>query len=143
MISISGQASRSRPLRDRQALEIPFCGSFRGFLAQRSYLLRWWCVIQCIYYFAKYDARNVRVGLFSEDYPTLVDRQISKIKFEFPNWLGVISKSHTEGFNFKLADRQLLPGKHRCRSRRCSPRRSGRPPRPLSPRPGRPAPSGR
>lgn len=71
----------------------------------KSYLLRWWCVIQCIYYFAKYDARNVRVGLFSEDYPTLVDRQISKIKFEFPNWLGVISKSHTEGFNFKLADR--------------------------------------
>lgn len=70
----------------------------------KSYLLRWWCVLQCIYYFARYGVRNVRVGLFSEDYPTLVDRQISKIKFEFPEWLGRISESRTEGFNFKLHD---------------------------------------
>lgn len=70
----------------------------------KSYLLRWWCVVQCVYYFAKYGIRNVRVGLFSEDYPTLVDRQISKIKFEFPEWLGKISESRTEGFNFKLCD---------------------------------------
>src|ERR1039457_1638259 len=65
----------------------------------KSYLLRWWCVLQCIYYFCKYGIRNVRIGLFSEDYPTLVDRQISKIKFEFPSWLGKISESRTEGFN--------------------------------------------
>src|SRR6202030_21006 len=32
--------------------------------------------------------RNVRVGLFCEDYPTLEDRQISKIRYEFPDWLG-------------------------------------------------------
>lgn len=70
----------------------------------KSYLLRWWCVVQCVYYFAKYGIRNVRVGLFSEDYPTLVDRQISKIKWEFPQWLGKISESRTEGFNFKLCD---------------------------------------
>ena len=70
----------------------------------KSYLLRWWCVVQCAYYFARYGIRNVRVGLFSEDYPTLVDRQISKIKFEFPDWLGKISESRTEGFNFKLCD---------------------------------------
>lgn len=70
----------------------------------KSYLLRWWCVLQCIYYFVRYGVRNVRVGLFSEDYPTLVDRQISKIKFEFPAWLGKISESRTEGFNFKLID---------------------------------------
>lgn len=70
----------------------------------KSYLLRWWCVLQCAYYFARYGVRNVRVGLFSEDYPTLVDRQISKIKFEFPGWLGKISESRTEGFNFKLCD---------------------------------------
>lgn len=70
----------------------------------KSYLLRWWCVLQCLYYFARYDVRNVRVGLFSKDYPTLVDRQISKIKFEFPAWLGTIGESRTEGFNFKLKD---------------------------------------
>jgi len=68
----------------------------------KSYLLRWWCVLQCAYYFARYGVRNVRVGLFSEDYPTLVDRQISKIKFEFPAWMGRITESRTEGFNFKL-----------------------------------------
>jgi hypothetical protein len=71
----------------------------------KSYLLRWWCVLQCLYYFARYGVRNVRVGLFSKDYPTLVDRQIAKIKYEFPSWLGSISKSQTEGFNFKLRDR--------------------------------------
>jgi phage terminase large subunit len=71
----------------------------------KSYLLRWWCVLQCVYYFARYGVRNVRVGLFSKDYPTLVDRQISKIKYEFPSWLGRISRTQDEGFNFKLADR--------------------------------------
>jgi len=71
----------------------------------KSYLLRWWCVLQCIYYFARYGVRNVRVGLFSENYPTLVDRQTSKIKFEFPRWLGRISSSRDEGFNFKLEER--------------------------------------
>lgn len=71
----------------------------------KSYLLRWWCIVQCIYYFVRYKVRNVRVGLFSMDYPTLIDRQISKIKFEFPAWLGTISESRTEGFNFKLTDR--------------------------------------
>lgn len=70
----------------------------------KSYMLRWWCVVQCGYYFARYGIRNVRVGLFSEDYPTLVDRQISKIKFEFPAWLGKISESRTEGFNFKVCE---------------------------------------
>lgn len=71
----------------------------------KSYLLRWWCVLQCLYYYSRYGVKNVRVGLFSKDYPTLVDRQISKIKFEFPAWLGTISESRTEGFNFKLQDR--------------------------------------
>lgn len=71
----------------------------------KSYLLRWAAVALLIYYFARYKIRNIRVGLFSEDYPTLVDRQISKIKFEFPAWLGKISESRTEGFNFKLIDR--------------------------------------
>lgn len=68
----------------------------------KSYLLRWWCVVQCVYYFARYGVRNVRIGLFSEDYPTLIDRQISKIKYEFPKWLGELAKSQDEGFNFKL-----------------------------------------
>lgn len=32
--------------------------------------------------------KGIRVGLFCEDYPALRDRQLSKIKMEFPDWLG-------------------------------------------------------
>ena len=32
------------------------------------------------------------MGLFCEDYPALKDRQISKIPFEFPPWLGTLNK---------------------------------------------------
>lgn len=34
--------------------------------------------------------RNVRVGLFCETYKTLEDRQICKIRVEFPPWLGTL-----------------------------------------------------
>lgn len=36
------------------------------------------------------------------DYPTLQDRQISKIKREFPEWLGTLRESRDEGYNFFL-----------------------------------------
>lgn len=71
----------------------------------KSFCLRWWCVRQCIYYFFKYEIPHVRVGLFSEDYPTLTDRQISRIKYDFPPWLGKLSKTQDEGFNFKLEEK--------------------------------------
>ncbi len=47
--------------------------------------------------------RNVRVGLFCEDYPALKDRQITKIHTEFPRWLGTLADSQTDGLGFKLA----------------------------------------
>jgi len=54
----------------------------------KSYWLRWELIKLLIYYFAKYDLKNVMVGLFCENYPALKDRHLSKIKFEFPEWLG-------------------------------------------------------
>lgn len=39
-------------------------------------------------------------GLFSMDYPTLQDRQISKIEREFPSWLGKIKRTEKEGLCF-------------------------------------------
>lgn len=45
---------------------------------------------------------NVRVGLFCEDYPTLADRQISKIETEFPRWLGVLKTTRSNGLGFYL-----------------------------------------
>ncbi len=40
------------------------------------------------------------VGLFSVDYPTLQDRQISKIEREFPEWLGETKRTEKEGLCF-------------------------------------------
>jgi hypothetical protein len=57
----------------------------------KSYWLRWELIKLLLYYYAKYEFENVVVGLFCEDYPALKDRHLGKIKFEFPDWLGVYS----------------------------------------------------
>jgi len=67
----------------------------------KSYWLRWSALhflIEC----ASKGLRDVRVGLFCEDYPTLSDRQISRIKREFPAWLGTLRGTREEGFAFFL-----------------------------------------
>jgi hypothetical protein len=46
--------------------------------------------------------KNVRVGMFCEDYPALKDRQMTKIETEFPGWLGTLKDSAHE---YRLADR--------------------------------------
>lgn len=68
----------------------------------KSYFLRWWCIRECIRLFAVYGVRGVRIGLFSMDYPTLLDRQISKMVFEIPSHIGKIQKTQTDGFNLTL-----------------------------------------
>jgi phage terminase large subunit len=68
----------------------------------KSYFLRWWCIRECIRLFAQYGVRGVRIGLFSMDYPTLLDRQISKMVFEIPEYIGKIQKTQTDGFNLTL-----------------------------------------
>jgi hypothetical protein len=63
--------------------------------------------------YAETGIEGIRVGLFSMDYPTLTDRQISRINREFPEWLGALRKTQSDGYNF-----QLLPefggGRLRC-----------------------------
>ncbi len=71
----------------------------------KSYFLRWWCIRECIRLFAQYGVRGVRIGLFSMDYPTLLDRQISKMVFEIPEYIGKIQKTQTDGFNLTLVPR--------------------------------------
>jgi phage terminase large subunit len=68
----------------------------------KSYFLRMWAITECYRLYAAYGIRGVRIGLFSKDYPTLVDRQISKISFEIPTWIGKISNSQVDGFRFLL-----------------------------------------
>jgi hypothetical protein len=66
----------------------------------KSYLLRWWCLRQLLKRYSDTGITGLTVGLFSADYPTLQDRQISKIAHEFPEWLGQVKRTEKEGFNF-------------------------------------------
>lgn len=67
----------------------------------KSYILRW-AMIRQLLKWAKQGHNKVRAVLFCEDYPTLKDRQITKIQSEFPAWLGGLSNSQIEGMSFVL-----------------------------------------
>ena len=67
----------------------------------KSYILRWWLVLYLFWLFKTYGLRNVQVGLFCEDYPSLVDRQISKIRFEFPHSIGQLNQGTVKNFQLR------------------------------------------
>lgn len=62
----------------------------------KSRWLRWCMVYWLMEYYAKYQIKGVRAGLFCEDYPSLNDRHLTKVKFEFPSWLGKFNESKHE-----------------------------------------------
>ena len=62
----------------------------------KSYWIRWSAVWWLMEYYAKYGLKGVRAGVFCEDYPSLNDRHLSKVKFEFPNWLGKFNEAKHE-----------------------------------------------
>ena len=64
----------------------------------KSFSLRWTLVWLLTRWAAK-GHRNVRVGLFCEDYPALKERQLSKVEIEFPEWLG---KMRTADHEYRL-----------------------------------------
>ncbi len=70
----------------------------------KSFMLRWWLLLFLLEIFVRFAMRGVRVGLFCEDYPSLRDRQISKIKHEFPRWLGEVKSTKEEGLGFFLRE---------------------------------------
>lgn len=67
----------------------------------KSRWLRWMCVYWLMEYYAKYDIKGIRAGLFCEDYVSLNDRHLTKIKYEFPSWLGKFNEAKHE---FTLAE---------------------------------------
>lgn len=69
----------------------------------KSYFLRWAAIGLAMYYAQKYRLPNIPVGLFSEDYPTLKDRQVIKFKNEMPPWLGELKEFRDEGFAYHLS----------------------------------------
>lgn len=62
----------------------------------KSYWLRWMMVYWLMKLYSKYDQKGIRAGLFCEDYPSLEDRHLSKVKYEFPAWLGTYNGSRHE-----------------------------------------------
>lgn len=68
----------------------------------KSYWLRWYMVRTLIKWGKEYNLRGIRAAMFCEDYPTLKDRQISKMEVEFPKWLGCIKETKTDGLAFYI-----------------------------------------
>ena len=68
-------------------------GGARG--GGKSYILRWIMVILLVDWAAR-GFQNVRVAIFCEDYPALKDRQMSKVRIEFPPWLGKLNEGEKE-----------------------------------------------
>ncbi len=68
----------------------------------KSYWLRWYMVRTLIKWGKEYNLRGIRGAMFCEDYPTLKDRQISKMEVEFPSWLGKIKETKTDGLAFYI-----------------------------------------
>jgi phage terminase large subunit len=75
-------------------------GGSRG--SGKSQLLRWASLFRLLRW-AQQGLQGVRVIIYSEDYPTLEDRQISKIAREFPAWLGEIKRTQIDGLGFYVA----------------------------------------
>jgi hypothetical protein len=67
----------------------------------KSYWLRW-MLLRILLILKGLGIKNPVVGLFCEDYPTLRDRQVSKIKEEFPKELGVVKTTAASGLGFYL-----------------------------------------
>ena len=78
----------------------PLYGGAKG--GGKSYILRWIAVLLLMKW-AREGHEGVRVMLCCEDYPTLKDRHLSKIPFEFPQWLGKLGESSIFGLCFQLA----------------------------------------
>ena len=57
-----------------------------------------------LYYYLELNLKRVRVGLFCETYDALKDRQLSKMKMEFPLWLGELKRTEADGLCFFLRE---------------------------------------
>ncbi|MFH2076570.1 MAG: phage terminase large subunit, partial [Pseudomonadota bacterium] len=60
----------------------------------KSYFLRWFAARFLLRISAEKGLKNVPVMLACEDYPSLKDRQLSKIMIEFPEYLGKFYSDH-------------------------------------------------
>lgn len=86
-------------LLDPKCKYLLYGGSMAG---GKSYLLRWAALYYSMWLSLEFNLRGVPVAIFCEDYPTLKDRQISRIDKEFPNWLGSLKDDAINGLSFQI-----------------------------------------
>lgn len=67
----------------------------------KSFWLRW-ILLRLLLRWAAEGLRGVQVMLGCENYPSLKDRQVSKIEMEFPAWLGEVRESKAHGLGYHL-----------------------------------------
>jgi len=78
-----------------------FYGGARG--PGKSRFIRWFLLRELLQLHSR-GINNAMVGLFCEDYPSLIDRQVNKISVEFPEWLGEVKETKLFGFGFYLKE---------------------------------------
>lgn len=78
----------------REAVKFLLYGGALG--GGKSYFLRWVLVRLLMFWYMHRGLKNVVVMLACEDYPSLKDRQLSKIGREFPEWLGKGYSDHKD-----------------------------------------------
>lgn len=79
-----------------------FYGGSRG--PGKSYWLRWFLILFLVRCYVRHGLTHVTVGLFCENYPTLRDRQITKLA-QLPHWLGEVHTTESDGLCFFLNER--------------------------------------
>lgn len=78
-------------------------GGARG--GGKSRFLRWWLLLFLLDKFVNDGLQNVTVGLFCNTYRELQDRQLAKIKSEFPPQIGEVKITSSHGLAFYLNKR--------------------------------------
>ena len=68
----------------------------------KSYWLRWYPIRKMMLWGQQYHLAGIHGALFSKDYTTLKDRQMSKMDIEFPRWLGELKTTKVDGLGFHL-----------------------------------------
>jgi len=72
----------------------------------KSYLLRWYGIRRLILLYKQFNIQGAVGMLACEDYPSLKDRQLSKMSREMPAWLGRLHQDHKDyGRCFQLKKR--------------------------------------
>lgn len=77
-------------------------GGARG--GGKSFFLRWAAVAWLYMQFKMNGLKNVRVGLFCQTYTDLTDRQVTKMRLEFPLWMGELKNTKEDGLCYFLCE---------------------------------------